>query len=119
MVSTNVSCLFSQVVKPVLIIFMMVDLKMPRHLAGLAAFPFYFHWRPDAECQHRDEGVAEIAFHLHQRHTIGIEGVTDGSSDLFGILYQPPEKGVGRPGVELRAGLGMGGNTVGVTAVQQ
>jgi len=97
---------------------MMVDLKVTVDLAGFTALPLYFHRRPDAQGQHSDEGVAEVVFHLYHGHAIGVEAVADRGGDLFGILDQPPEKGVSGPGVHFCAWLGMGGDTVGIAAAE-
>ena len=97
---------------------MILYLKVTVDLARFAALPFYSHRRPDTQGQDSDEGIAEIVLYLHYGHPIGVEAIADGRRDLFGLLDQAPEKGVGCPGVHFRARLGMGGDTVGIAAAE-
>ena len=97
---------------------MMVDLKVTVDLAGFTALPLYFHRRPDAQCQHGDERIAKVVFHLYYGYAIGVKAVADRSGDLFGVLDQPPEKGVSGPGVHFCAWLDMGGDAIGVAAAE-
>ena len=91
---------------------------MACHLTGFAAFPFYFHRGPDAQCEHGDEWVAEIAFYLYEGHAIGIEGIADGRGYFLRVLHQTPEKGMSGSGLEFCTRLGVGGNAIGITAAK-
>ena len=92
---------------------------MACHLTGFAAFPFYFHRGPYTQREHRDEREAEVAFYLDEGHTVGVQGIADGSGYFLWILHQAPEEGMRCPGVEFCTRLGMSGNAIGVTAAEQ
>jgi hypothetical protein len=90
---------------------------MSCHLAGFATLPFEFHRAPDAQRDHREERVAEIALHLDQRNPIGVQGIADRRGYLFWVLDKTPKKGMRSHRIEFRAGLRVRVYPVTITAV--